>query len=170
MGVSDGLLKGRGESGLCMCVCAALANSCLANVGGAPSRSFSYSFLSHHSFRVFSFCQPVSKSDPKLCLNSDINKLAGWLAVVPSPLSRTLSMYLSIISIAFSLHHPLLSSRRMANTHSVILQRFIHQPATNFLLLNSTQLNSTKKKRLSHFQAPRTDIHTVGVALSGPFL
>lgn len=87
-------------------------------------------------------------------------KLAGCLLyLVPCHVS----MYLSIISIAFNLNHPLLSSRGMGK-HPLSLQRFIHhQPARNFLFLflflNSTQVKSTRKKRISHSQASRTDIH-----------
>lgn len=112
MGVSDGLLKGRGESGPCMCVCAALAKSCLVDVGGAPSRSLFYSFSCITPFFVFSACLEIGSET----LFDQRYKQVGWLLYLVACLSR---IHVCNIVIAFGQHRPL------AERQTPSLQHFI---------------------------------------------
>ena len=134
--ISDGLLKGGGESGLCMCVYAALANHVLRAL-----RVVLYSTLFSCITPFSSFFLPASKSDPGLCLNSDISWLAGWLLYL---VACHVSMYPSFLS---HLVHTTLSRN---GKHPVFFNA--SSPATNFLFLNSTQLN--KKNVYPTFKHP----------------
>ena len=122
MGVSDGLLKAGNP--VCVRVYVLVWQIMSYRCWGRSESFFILLFLTYHSFLVFfSACLELGSET----LNSDIS----WLAVVPSRLSR---IHVSIIFIAFGLHHPL------AEWQTLSLQRFI--TSHKFPL---PQLKSTKK-------------------------